>query len=71
MLTIPDGGAGVQRPVTIVGEETARGAFTSLTPARLLDTRSRVGVATTTPIGSGKYIDLQVTTRGGVPSTGP
>ena len=71
MLTIPDGGAGVQRPVTIVGEETARGAFTSLTPTRLLDTRSRVGVGTTTPIGAGKYIDLQVTTRGGVPSIGP
>ena len=71
MLTIPDGGAGAKRPVTIVGEETARGAFTSLTPARVLDTRKRVGVTTTTPIGSGKFIDLQVTTRGGVPATGP
>jgi hypothetical protein len=71
-LSLPDGGAGVQRPVTIVGEETARGAYTSLaTPARLLDTRRKLGVATTTPIGSGKYIDLQVTTRGGVPATGP
>jgi hypothetical protein len=71
MLTIPDGGAGVQRPVTVVGEETARGAYTSLTPARLLDTRSKVGITTTTPIGAGKFIDLKVTTRGGVPATGP
>lgn len=70
-LVLPDGGTGVQRPVTIVGEETAKGAYTALTPARLLDTRRKVGVATTTPIGAGKYIDLQVTTHGGVPATGP
>lgn len=71
MLTLPDGGTGVRRPVTIVGEETAKGAYTALTPARLLDTRRKVGITTTTPIGAGKFIDLQVTTRGGVPATGP
>ncbi|WP_377640050.1 hypothetical protein [Oryzobacter terrae] len=46
------------------------GAYTPLTPARLLDTRRRTGVTTTTPIGAGKSIDLQVTGRGGVPTAG-
>lgn len=67
---MPDGGAGVRQPVTIVGQETAKGAYTSLPPKRLLDTRSKIGVGSTTPIGPGKYIDLQVTKRGGVPATG-
>jgi hypothetical protein len=70
-LTLPDGGSGWKQPVTVVGRETAKGAYTSLTPRRLLDTRSKIGVKTTTPIGAGKYVDLQVTKRGGVPSSGP
>lgn len=70
-VALPDGAAGAQHPVTIVGQETAKGAYTALAPKRLLDTRSKIGVGTTTPIGAGKYIDLQVTKRGGVPSTGP
>lgn len=67
LITLPDGGAGRKIPVTSVGYDTATGAYTPLAPARLLDTRKATGVATKTPIGSGKYLDLQVTGRGGVP----
>ncbi|WP_377640053.1 hypothetical protein [Oryzobacter terrae] len=70
LLTLPDGGAGRKIPVTVVGYDTASGAYAPLSPARLLDTRRRVGIPTTTPLGGGRYVDLQVTSRGGVPSTG-
>ncbi|QIM21204.1 hypothetical protein G7075_08795 [Phycicoccus sp. HDW14] len=70
VITLPDGGAGRVIPVTSVGYDTATGAYTPLAPARLLDTRRKVGVSTTTPIGANKYIDLQVAARGGVPSSG-
>ena len=36
----------------------------------MLDTRKRIGITTTTPVGPGRTIDLQVTTKGGVPATG-
>ncbi|WP_392543338.1 hypothetical protein [Oryzobacter telluris] len=71
LLTIPvDGGGAHLAPITLVGEETNDGTFTGLPAKRLLDTRSKVGVGTTTPIGAGKSIDVQVTGRGGVPSSG-
>ncbi len=70
VITIPDGGAGRKIPVTVDGFDTANGAYSPVTPARLLDTRRKVGVTTTTPIGANKFIDLQVSTRGGVPSAG-
>lgn len=46
------------------------GAYTPLKPARLLDTRKKIGVTTTTPLGAGRSVDLQVSTRGGVPTGG-
>jgi hypothetical protein len=70
LITLPDGGAGRKFPVTVDGYDTATGAYTPLTPARLLDTRSALGVTTRTPIGAGKTIDLQVSTKGGVPPAG-
>jgi len=70
VITLPDGGDGRKIPVTAVGYDTATGAYTPLKPARLLDTRRKTGVTTTTPIGAGKVIDLQVTTKGGVPAAG-
>jgi hypothetical protein len=42
--------------------------FTPLAPARLLDTRSAVGVKTRTPAASGSTTVLSVTGRGGVPA---
>lgn len=70
-LTVPVTG-GVAHVVTasIMGTETPDGSFTGLPAKRLLDTRSRVGVGTTTPIGADRSIDVQVTGRGGVPSSG-
>jgi hypothetical protein len=43
------------------------GGYNSLTPARLLDTRSGVGCTT---MGTGSVCDLQVLGMGGVPATG-
>ena len=68
VITLPDGGAGRKIPVTVDGFDTANGAYTPLRPARLLDTRRKVGVTTTTPIGANRFVDLQVSGRGGVPS---
>ncbi len=45
------------------------GLFNPLTPARLLDTRSGNG-APIAKLGPGQSLNLQVTGRGGVPSTG-
>jgi hypothetical protein len=45
------------------------GRYTPLTPARILDTRDGTG-GRSGPIGAGTSIDVQVTGRGGVPSTG-
>ncbi len=56
--------------LTVVGQETAEGGYTSLAPVRLLDTRHKIGVSTTTPVRSGGTVALKVTGRGGVPSTG-
>jgi subtilase family serine protease len=47
------------------------GTYTSLNPARILDTRAHVGVSTTTPVASHGVVALQVTGAGGVtPPTG-
>ncbi len=69
-ITLPDGGLGRVIPVTAIGFDTPNGAYTALKPARVLDTRKKIGVTTLTPIGPGKTIDLQVTTKGGVPAAG-
>ncbi len=67
LITLPDGGAGRKIPVTVVGYDTAAGAYTPLTPARLLDTRRE---GTKRPIGGGRYIDLAVAGKRGVPPSG-
>ena len=45
------------------------GAYTALTPARILDTRDGTG-GVTGPVGGGTTADVQVTGRGGVPASG-
>ncbi len=46
------------------------GEFTSLTPARILDTRDGTGRGgITSPLGEGASFDVQITGRGGVPGT--
>lgn len=50
--------------------DTPEGTYTPVAPARVLDTRKAVGVTTKTPIGDGRYVDVQVTGKKGVPSTG-
>ncbi len=53
------------------GGPVAAGRFTALTPSRLLDTRAATAVAFTGPKpAAGDTVKLQVTGRGGVPSTG-
>lgn len=42
--------------------------FHSVSPVRLLDTRHAVGVGTTTPLGAGGVVVLQVSGRAGVPA---
>ncbi len=49
---------------------TPDGAYTSLSPARILDTRYAKGVPTRTPVGEKKTITIQVAGKGGVPSSG-
>ncbi len=46
------------------------GRFTSLTPARILDTRDGTGVGRAGPVAGGTWIDVPVTGIGGVPSSG-
>ncbi len=52
-----------------VTAETAAGGYTSVTPARLLDTRKATGVPGTSPVGPARTITVQVTGHAGVPST--
>lgn len=46
------------------------GLFTSVAPARLLDTRHALGVTGTTAVPAGGTVHLQVDGRGGIPATG-
>jgi len=45
------------------------GVYTSLTPARILDTRDGTG-GIAGPVGSAAGVDVQITGRGGVPASG-
>jgi len=56
--------------LTVSGLETPEGTYSTLEPQRVLDTRKATGVTTTTPIGAGKFVDVQVTGKKGVPSSG-
>lgn len=53
-----------------VADVATAGRYTALTPARILDTRSSIGVPGTTPIPPNSSIDLLVAGHGGVPATG-
>ncbi|MEO6204322.1 MAG: hypothetical protein ABIO67_02910, partial [Mycobacteriales bacterium] len=54
----------------VSGTPTLAGAFAPVAPNRILDTRARNGVATTTPVAPKGTVTLQVTGRGGVPVSG-
>ncbi len=54
----------------VSGTPTLAGAFDPVAPTRILDTRSRNGVSTTSPVDPKGTVTLQVTGRGGVPATG-
>src|SRR5450631_1430205 len=51
------------------GTPSVPGAYVSLTPTRLLDTRTGLGAAKA-PVGPGAAVHLQVLGRGGVPAAG-
>jgi hypothetical protein len=53
----------------LAGTATDAGAFTSVTPANLLDTGAGIG-APATPVAAGTSVTFQVAGRGGVPATG-
>jgi hypothetical protein len=53
----------------LAGTPTVPGAFVSLDPSRLLDTRVGNG-APNAPVAASGTVDLQVTGRGGVPASG-
>lgn len=60
----------VNRPLAGMAYDTPGDSYHPVTPARLLDTRVAFGAATTAPVGPASTLTLQVTGRGGVPSTG-
>jgi hypothetical protein len=53
----------------LVGAPTTPGALVTVSPARVLDTRTGIGAAAA-PVGQGAELVLQVSGRGGVPATG-
>jgi alpha-tubulin suppressor-like RCC1 family protein len=65
-VPVPTAPASAQAPIATA---TTGPGFTSLSPSRLLDTRSGLG-APKAPVGAGRSIDVQVTGRGGVPGSG-
>ena len=52
----------------LAGTPTDQGSYSALTPARVLDTRTGTG-APQAAVGSGGVVALQVTGRGGVPTS--
>ncbi len=54
----------------IVGWLPGSAGFVPVSPARVLDTRSSNGVPTSEPVGPAQLIGVQITGRGGVPTTG-
>jgi hypothetical protein len=68
-ITFPDTANGDHVvSLDVTGVEQAGGGYTKVTPARLLDTRSGLGVpgGAKAKLGTGKTVNLQVTGRGGV-----
>jgi hypothetical protein len=70
-LAIPDNTIAGKRIIHLTANAIhgAFGTYYQLTPNRIMDTRFGLG-APRTPIGAGRTHALQVTGRGGVPSTG-
>jgi hypothetical protein len=70
ILTVPDNTTFGKRTVGLAmsGRLTAEGTYVPVTPSRLLDTREGNG-APKAPLGGGQTLHLQVTGRGGVPSS--
>ncbi len=61
----------VPKVVRLSLADDPRGEFTGVTPQRILDTRSGEGRGgSVSPLGPGATIDVQVTGRAGVPTTG-
>jgi glucose/arabinose dehydrogenase len=60
-------GGQIRRISSTAPAPTGTGVYTSLTPARILDTRDGTG-GIAGPVGSSATIDLQITGRGGIPS---
>lgn len=56
-------------PTAVNASATVAGTFFSLAPSRVLDTRTGTGAAQA-PLGANSTLHLQVTGRGGVPSSG-
>ncbi len=54
----------------VAGTPTLKGAFATVSPTRVLDTRSGLGATGPSPAAPKGTVSLQVTGRGGVPSTG-
>ncbi|MBW4703847.1 MULTISPECIES: choice-of-anchor D domain-containing protein [unclassified Micromonospora] len=70
LLLADDSASGTRRvQLAVEGFRGVTGSYYPLTPKRLMDTRSGLG-APKAKIGPGKKVDLQVTGRGGVPSSG-
>ena len=63
------GGLVSQSPTAAAAPAAAPGSFVPLTPSRLLDTRSGIG-AVKAAVAEASTLTLQVTGRGGVPSSG-
>lgn len=70
LLLADDSASGTRRvQLAVEGFRGVTGSYYPLAPKRLMDTRSGLG-APKAKIGPGKKVDLQVTGRGGVPSSG-
>jgi uncharacterized repeat protein (TIGR01451 family) len=59
--------AGYYEPIN--GPAT-NGRFVPVDPARVLDTRNAIGITTTTKVAAGKTITVQITGKGGLPTSG-
>jgi len=72
-LVAPSSGALMASPAPSyhASADSPLGEFTSLTPARVLDTRDGTGRnGITAPVGEGQTIDVQITGQGGVAPQG-
>ena len=61
--------ADLTKPFTVDTTASTPGAYQALSPTRLLDTRSGIGAAKTA-VPAGGTLHLQVTGRGGIPTSG-